>query len=231
MKKLTGTLVIFFAAAVSAIAAEPASRAAADPLPVLQELQRKMASLRSVYLEFTQERYLKLFSEPLKSEGIMLIQQPDQIRWETTAPYQSILLANNKAVAQFERTDGKWNKLKLGFPQLLRRVMEQMVQMHQGKLDAMTSDYTISVSTNSTAAILKLIPKDETVRSMMSALEVYLQPDFSATRQVVMNEPNGDFTKIIFNREVRNVKFPPNTFDQIKPLEAAAVKAAVSNAP
>src|SRR5215203_3373901 len=127
MKNFTGTLILFFAAAVFALAAEPASPPASDPLPVLQELQRKMASLRSVYLEFTQERYLKLFSEPLKSEGIMLIQQPDQIRWETTAPYQSILLANNKAVAQFELTDGKWNKLKLGFPQLLRRVMEQMV--------------------------------------------------------------------------------------------------------
>src|SRR3954468_15391987 len=146
MKKFTGTLIMFFAAL--ALVAEPASRPVADPLPVLQDLQRKMSSLRSVYLEFTQERYLKLFSEPLKSEGIMLIEQPDQIRWETTAPYQSILLANHKSVAQFERTDGNWKKLKLGFPQLLRRVMEQMVQMHQGKLDAMTSDYTISVSTN-----------------------------------------------------------------------------------
>jgi len=38
-------------------------------------------------------------AQPLKSEGIMLISKPNQIRWETTAPYQSILLGNQKSVA------------------------------------------------------------------------------------------------------------------------------------
>ena len=71
-----------------------------------------MTSLTSVYFEFTQERQLKLFAEPLKSEGVMLIDQPDQIRWETTAPYQSILLGNHKSVAQFERTDGRVEETK-----------------------------------------------------------------------------------------------------------------------
>lgn len=202
-----------------------------DPQPILQDLQRKMSSLGSVYFELTQERHLKLFTEPLKSEGFMLIERPDKIRWETTAPYQSILLGDKKSVAQFEFNDGKWEKLKLGFPQMLKRVMEQMSLMNQGKLGALTGDYTISVATNSSVAVLTLVPKDKNVRETLSSLEVKMLPDFSATREVVMNEPNGDFTRIIFNREKRNVKFPPGTFDQTKPLDIAAVKAAVGDAP
>jgi len=54
----------------------------------------------------------------LKSEGVMLIERPDRIRWETTTPYQSILLGEQKSVAQFEFNNGKWEKLKLGFPQI-----------------------------------------------------------------------------------------------------------------
>ena len=77
----------------------------------------------------------------------MLIEKPDQIRWETTTPYQSIRLGNHKSVAQFEREEGQWKKLKLGFPQMLRRVMEQMVLMHQGKVDALTKDFDVSVAT------------------------------------------------------------------------------------
>src|SRR5947207_15580130 len=92
------------------------AKPAADARPLLHELQRKMSGLSSIYLEFTQERQLKLFSEPLKTAGLMLIERPDQIRWETTEPYQSILLANKKAVAQFEFEDGKWKKLRVGFP-------------------------------------------------------------------------------------------------------------------
>ena len=203
----------------------------ADPQPILQDLQRKMSSLGSVYFELTQERHMKLFSEPLMSEGFMLIERPDQIRWETTAPYQSILLGDKKSVAQFEFTDGKWKKLKLGFPQMLQRVMDQMSLMNQGKLDALTSDYTISVATNDSVAVLTLVPKDENARAVLSSLEVKMAPDFSATREVVMHEPDGDFTRILFSREKRDMKFPPGTFDQTKPLDIAAVKAAMGNAP
>lgn len=202
----------------------------ADPKPILADLQQKMSSLTSVYLEFTQERQLQLFAEPLKSEGVMLIDRPGQIRWETTAPYQSILLGNQKSVAQFEFAAGKWTKLKLGFPQMLKRVMDQMTLMHQGKLDALTSDYTISVATGA-VTVVSMVPKDETIRALLAVLEIHLNPDLSATREVVMREPGGDFTRIIFNREKRGLKFPEKTFDQTKPAEMAAIKTVVDNAP
>ena len=102
--------------------------------------------------------------------------------------------------------------------------------MHQGKLDALTSDFTISVATGS-VAVVTMVPKDENVRSMLASLEIRMQPDFSATREVVMNEPGGDLTRIIFRREKRDVKFPPGAFDQTKPLDVAAIKAAVGDGP
>lgn len=230
MKKLAVGVLAMMTLTTLAGAAEPALQPVGDPRPVLEDLQRKMSSLRSVYLDFTQERHLKLFTEPLKSEGVMLIERPDQIRWETTAPYQSILLGNHKSVAQFERTDGEWKKLKLGFPQMLKRVMEQMSLMHQGKLDALTADFTISVATG-TVAVVTLVPKDKDVKSMLSSLEIRMMPDFSATREVVMNEPSGEFTKIIFRRERRDVKLPAGTFDQTRPTDIATIKAAVGDGP
>jgi outer membrane lipoprotein-sorting protein len=230
MKRLIGMVVLTMALAMAAFGGDPSMQPVADPRAILQDLQRKMSSLGSVYLEFTQERDLKLFAEPLRSEGVMLIDRPDQIRWETTSPFQSILLGNHQSVAQFERTDGVWKKLKLGFPQMLRRVMEQMVEMNQGKLDALTSDYTISVATGS-LAVVTLVPKDKTIRSMLSSLEVKMPPDFSATREVVMNEPSGEFTRIIFHRESRNVKFPTGTFDQTEPLDLALVQAGLKPPP
>jgi outer membrane lipoprotein-sorting protein len=202
----------------------------AGPPQALLDLQAKMAAVKSVYLEFTQERVLKLFSDPLKSEGVMLVERPDKIRWETTAPYQTILLGNRDSVAQFEFTDGKWEKLKLGFPQLLQRVMQQMSAMNQGDIGAMLNDYTASVATN-TDVVLTFVPKDENVRGMMSSLEVHLPPDLSTTREVVMNEPDGDLTRIVFKNEKRDVAFPAGTFDQAKPLAIAGVKAAVNHAP
>jgi outer membrane lipoprotein-sorting protein len=230
MKKLfpiTLTLLAFTVFAADDAGLQPVI----NPKPILQDLQQKMSSLKSVTLDFTQERHLKLFTDPLKSEGVMLIGRPDLIRWETTLPFQSILLGDQKSVAQFENNDGNWTKLKLGFPQMLKRVMEQMALMNQGKLDALTGDFTISVATNSSLAVLTLVPKDENVRAMLASLEVRMPSDFSATREVVMHEPGGDYTRIIFTRERRNVTFPAGTFDQTKPLDVAAIRAAISDAP
>lgn len=211
-------------------AAEPAALTpVADPKPVLAELRQRMSSVTSVYLEFTQERHLKLFAEPLRSAGVMMIDRPGQIRWETTEPYRSILLGDQKSVAQFEFADGKWSKLKMGFPQMLKRVMDQMTLMHQGKLDALTADFSISVSTGA-VAVVTMTPRDADVRSMLSALEIQLDADLATTRQVVMREPGGDFTRINFIRERRGVKFPADTFDQSRPAELSAITKSISDA-
>lgn len=200
-------------------------RPVSDPMPILEDLQRKMSSVKSVYFEFEQQKQMQLFAEPQKSEGVMLIERPDRIRWETTAPFQSIMLGNQKSVAQFEKTDDKWTKLRVGFPQMLKRVMEQMSLMHQGKLDALTSDFNISVATGA-VAVVTMVPKDENVRSMLASLDVKFEPDFSASKEVVMHESNGDFARIIFRREKRDLIFPPAAFDQNKPADVTAIKAA-----
>ena len=220
---VVAALSLLMAPAIGSRAGAADAKTVPDPRPILQELQRKMSAVRTVYLEFTQERHLKLFAEPLKSEGVMLIERPDQIRWETTQPYQSILIGRKKAVAQFEFEDGKWKKLRAGFPQL-KKVMEQMSLMHQGKIDALTSDFTVSVATNS-MTIITLEPKDENVRSMLSSIQIHLLPDLSSTRQVVMLEPSGDLTKIVFTKEMRDVNFPPGTFDLDKPIPLGGIRA------
>ena len=137
------------------IAAPPGGRSPSDP----GRLAPQNVCPGFGLFEFTQERHLKLFAEPLKSEGVMLIQRPDQIRWETTLPFQSILMGNHESVAQFEKEDGQWKKLKLGFPQMLRRVIEQMSLMHQGKMEALTADFNVSVATGA-VAVVTLKPKD-----------------------------------------------------------------------
>jgi len=231
MKRVPAMTAAWIALGLVAMGQDAALPTLTDSRPALHELQRKMSEVRSLYLEFTQERHLKLFNEPLKSEGAMLLDRPASIRWETTSPYQSIMLGNHKSVAQFESNNGEWKKLKLGFPQLLRRVMEQIALIHQGKLDSLTNDFAISVATGTDVAVLTLAPKDETMRSMMSSLVVKLLPDFSGTREVLTYEPGGDFTRIIFTRERHNVTFPAGTFDQTNPLGIAALRAAMDHAP
>jgi outer membrane lipoprotein-sorting protein len=216
--------------AVNAATNDVAGPVSADVKAIMKAFGERAATSKTVFMEFTQERVLKLFSEPLKTEGAILIAQPGMIRWETTAPYQTIMLGDKKNVAQFEFNDGKWTKLKLGFPEALKRATDQMAAMNQGNMDAMLKDFEVTATTG-TETTLKFVPKNETIRGIMASMEIHLAPDLSATREVLMNEPNGDFTRITFRAEKYNVEFPAGTFDQTKPLPIADVKSAVAHAP
>lgn len=230
MKRIVFILLSALTVSLQAATNEVIVPTPADPKAIMKAFGERAATSKTAFMEFTQERVLKLFSEPLKTEGAMLIAQPGLIRWETTAPYQAIMLGDKKNVAQFEFNDGKWEKLKLGFPEALKRATDQMAAMNQGKMDAMLADFDITATTGA-ETILKLVPKNETIRGVMASMEIHLTPDLAATREVLMNEPNGDFTRITFRSEKYNVEFPAGTFDQNKPLPIADVKAAVNHAP
>jgi outer membrane lipoprotein-sorting protein len=230
MKRLAVIFCCTLAVALSAATNDVAALVPADARAIMKAFGERAATSKTAFMEFTQERGLKLFSEPLKTEGAMLVAQPGLIRWETIAPYQTIMLGDKKNVAQFEFNDGKWEKLKLGFPEALKRATDQMAAMNQGNMDAMLKDFEITATTGN-ETVLKMVPKNETVRGVMASMEIHLTPDLAATREVVMNEPNGDFTRITFRAEKYNVEFPAGTFDQTKPLPIADVKAAVNHAP
>jgi len=71
------------------------------------------------------------------------------------------------------------------------------------------------------------VPKDENLRTMLASLEIRMAPDFLTTREVVMNEPGGDLTRILFHREKRDLKVLPRAFDQTKPLDVQEIKKSV----
>jgi outer membrane lipoprotein-sorting protein len=230
MKYLALTFLSAFVIATNAMAADPTNASLADAKAIMQTFQQRAANSKTVYMEFTQERVLKMFNDPLVTEGVMLIAQPDHIRWETTDPYQTIVIGEKKSVVQFEYNNGKWDKLNLGFPQAMQRMMQQMSAMNRGKMDAMMEDFNITATTGS-ETVLKLVPKMDMVKNIIASMEIHLSPDLSATRQVVMNEPNGDLTRINFHAEKYNVDFPAGTFDQSKPVPIAEIKSAVNHAP
>ena len=71
-----------------------------------EELSSAAGTVTSVKAEFVQEKHMKILARPLVSEGILLFQGPDSLRWEYTQPIQSILLLHNGKTRRFVQKDG-----------------------------------------------------------------------------------------------------------------------------
>jgi len=210
----------------------PAGGMAQTNPPVgLEQIGRTMAKAQTVFTKFVQERHLSLFNEPLRSEGYLCFQKPNRIRWETTAPYKSILVSDGSSVAQFEWTDGQWKKLELGLGDALQNIVSQIAGVMEGRYTSGRGAYSASVTNGADGIVITLVPRNETIRKMMAAIEVHLAPALEATRRVVLRETGGDYTDIAFTEQVVNFELPQKSFDLNAPAEVAALQAAARAKP
>ena len=197
----------------------------------LDQISGAMVKAQTVFTRFVQERHLSLFDEPLRSEGFLCFHKPGRIRWETTAPYKSILVSDGSGVAQFEWTDEKWKKLDLGLGDALQNVVSQIAGVMDGRYASDQRSYTATVTSSADEFVITLVPQNETIRKMMAAIEVHLSADLKATRRVVLRENGGDFTDIQFSEQVVNCELPPKTFDRSAPVDIGKIRQAANLKP
>jgi hypothetical protein len=69
------------------------------------------------------------------------------------------------------------------------------------------------------------------MRKMMRAIDIYLTPDFRATRRVVLREQDGDFTDIRFSAQMAGPPLPAGTFDLNKPADLDLIRQSLQQHP
>ena len=200
------------------------------PAVSLEEISRAMARAGTVFTRFVQERHLALFNEPLRSEGCLCFEKPGRVRWEITSPYQSILVSDGSGVAQFEWLDEKWKKLDSGLAGAMQNVVAQIAAVMEGRYASDSRDYTVTLADSPEGPVITLVPRNETMRKMMQAIEVHLAADLKGTRRIVLRETGGDFTDIRFSEQVVGLELPPRTFDRNAPLALADILQAAAKA-
>jgi outer membrane lipoprotein-sorting protein len=150
---------------------------------------------------------LSLFNEPLRSEGYFCFQNPGRIRWQTTSPYQSILVSDGVGVARFEWLD-----------------------VMAGRYTDGRGGYAITVTNTAGEVVVTLVPRNEGLRRVMAAIEVHLAEELNGARRVVLRENGGDYTDIRFDEQHVNLALPPKTFDRGAPADIGKIQSAAAGA-
>lgn len=205
---------------LEAAARDPVSR---EP-PSLADVQQALSRARTVLSRFTQERHLALFDEPLRSEGFLCSESSGRLRWEITDPYRSILVSDGRGVAQFEWINEAWQKLDLGLADALEAVVRQIGLVIQGRYGDEDTGYAVTTGHDGEGPVLTLVPRAPALRRMLDSIEVQLAPDLRGTRQVLLRETSGDYTRIRFSDQQINGAFLEDTFNRTQPLPLETVR-------
>ena len=67
---------------------------------VMEMLTQTAASMQCMNCRFTQQKTMAMLTEPTVSEGLMVYNAPDMMRWEYTSPYSFALLVDGEKITK-----------------------------------------------------------------------------------------------------------------------------------
>ncbi len=192
MTSIHRALAAILLAATSCLAILPAC--ATDPLAQVRAQVAQVPLLRG---EFTQEKQIAGFRNPLRSSGRFLLARDRGLVWTTTQPFASEIVITQDRILSRQRDGSRRVEVDGRQQPGLRSVNAMMFALMSGDMKALTSSF--DVKGESTAAggwRMTLVPRSRQLAQAFTS--VRLSGD-RYVREVELREGNGDLTRLRFS--------------------------------
>ncbi|MCH6482167.1 outer membrane lipoprotein carrier protein LolA [Pseudoxanthomonas sp. LH2527] len=191
MKMIRGRVFAFVLAVVAVGLAAPAI--AADPLAQVREQVAQVPLLRG---DFSQEKQVAGFRNPLRSNGRFLLARDKGVVWTTTAPFPSELVITRDRILSRQRDGSRRVEVDGKQQPGLRSVNAMMFALMSGDMKALTSTFEVKGEPAATGWAMTLVPRSRQLAQAFTS--VRLSGD-RYVREVELREANGDFTRLRFS--------------------------------
>jgi outer membrane lipoprotein carrier protein len=163
----------------------------------VEKIEKVSASLTSLSCSFTQKKIITVLAESVVSKGNLVYKKENKLCWEYLSPYyylfalngDKVYIKNDKSISQF---DTKSNALFKEISLLLVNSISGA-----GLIDPKKFDVDFYENTKTLQA--RLIPKNKTLKSLLSTITLYFGKTTYLVFTIEMTEPSGDTTTIVFS--------------------------------
>jgi outer membrane lipoprotein-sorting protein len=176
------------------------------------ELRSAAGTVTSVKAAFVQEKHMKILARPLVSEGILLFQGPDSLRWEYQRPIRSILLLHNGKTRRFVQKDGNLIEDASASLQSMQVVVEEITLWLNGRFD----DNPAFAARLEPDRKIVMTPRDEGFARLINRIEIILSDRPAVIKSVMIYENEDSYTKLDFKDVILNQKLDDDIFRKVK---------------
>jgi hypothetical protein len=157
----------------------------------LDDINTKLSKPAFLHAQFTQEKFLKVLTLPLKSEGQFWISQSQGIVWLVEKPIYSQVTITPQGISLSDKQSQKTAKSMEYIGKLLQNLLA-------GDLNKLEEEFTITVLNNNAKGewVINLEPKSLLLRKGIH--NITLSGNTFIT-QLVLHEATGDKTDIRFH--------------------------------
>lgn len=180
-----------------------------DTKILAEKLKDNALATKSISSVFVQEKHMKMLQDMVKSTGKFYFLQPDKIRIEYTNPFQYLLImAGGNVIIK----DGKkTTRMNIRNNKAMQSVNQVLMDCMRGTVFA-NPDFTAKTWASATQYRIGLTPKTAELKEYLSNIDIYInKADFNVTK-LIMKEPNGDHTDMIFSHTQNNISLSDALF-------------------
>ena len=189
----------------------PSAYAVEELTPLLAELKLAAAEIETLSSDFIQEKYLEIFSEKLLSEGRLVYQKPDQLRWELLTPVASGFVLRGDQGERWNSLSQEQESFSIKTDPIMGIIAQQLLAWARVDLDWLESRYRMELQ-SAEPVTLHLYPLDPGEATFIEYLQIRFAADRSHVAEVVMVEQGGDSTLIRFAEVKINADLPADAF-------------------
>lgn len=182
-----------------------------NPQKWMDKISQQTKTINSLYAKFEQQKILSFLDGAVVSEGEFWFSQPDKIRWEYQNPYQYTMIMNNGLLTVKDGADVFTSDMSSN--EMFEQMNSLITGSIQGNLLNKNKDYRKEYYKNETHIIVRLLPKNEQLSAYLDYMEIWFSKKSFNVEVMVMHEPSGDYTKMLFTDIIANQNIALDVFE------------------
>jgi outer membrane lipoprotein-sorting protein len=210
------------APAAPPVPSEPPKSTSSDDAELTKRLEAvdaAMARVADLRADFEQQRRTPLLKKPLVSRGVVLT-KGELVRWDTQTPRPSSLLIGHGSIRMYYPAD----KLVEVYP--VGEGFKDIAGAPLPRLSALKERFDIAplapsdlgaTKADSNLLAVQLTPRSDDLRRHLVSVKVLIDESRPAATKVVMTDPDGDVTDIVFSNVRLNAGVKDEEIDPALP--------------
>ncbi|KAF1077833.1 outer membrane lipoprotein carrier protein LolA [Halodesulfovibrio sp. MK-HDV] len=178
---------------------------------LFERIKLANANVSVIKTAFTQCTNLALFDEPLMVSGDLIVEKPQNLRWEYSQPTSSGFILNTDGGLQWSSTGKNCSVMRTELSPSLRMMANQMLRWVNIDEEALSKDFHIKV-TESDKPTIMLRPKDGDLARFIKCISIELPASLIGVKTIVVTEANDSLVTLAFQKAEINLKLEPTTF-------------------
>jgi len=166
-----------------------------------KQIEEVSKNTKTIIADFVQFKHLDFLTEEIETSGEMAFKAPNWVKWEYTKPYKYSVIFKNDVL--LINDGGTKSNVKMSSSKLFKKLNQLIINSVTGDMFD-DEQFEISYSKKESYNNVVLVSKDKKLANFIKTFELHFNKKTGAVLEVLMIEPSGDYTKIVFSNRVDN---------------------------